>query len=114
MYIHVFVCIYMCTSKGDSLLNGRSSLADLTTINFGQLSFVRKSSLSVSDSESSSLLVLFVFLFFGKDREDIEKEGVSSHLVPTHHRVQQGDVLASGYPEGITSGLGSKCNILRL
>ena len=83
------------TAKGDSLLNGRSSLADLTTINLGQLSFVRKSLLAVSESESSSVLVLL--LLFGKAKEAMLRvEGFSLRLVPSHQRVQLGDILASG------------------
>ena len=71
-----------CTAKGDSLLNFFSSLAYLTTMNLGQLSFVRKSSLSDSESESESGLVLlfyFIFLLFGKAKGAIFRRKVIHH-----------------------------------
>ena len=74
-----------CTAQGDSLLNGRSSLADLTTIKLGQLSFVRKSSLSVSESESSSVLVGFCCcccccLLFGKAHKHFHLNMIFHHV----------------------------------
>ena len=66
-----------CTAKGDSLLKGCSSLANLTTMNLGQLSFVRKISSSDFESESESGLVLF--LRFGKAKEAIFRRKVIHH-----------------------------------
>ena len=66
-----------CTVKGDSLLKGVSSLADVITMNLGQVSIVTKGSLTEAESTSSSFLVLFVDL--QKAEEAIFRRKVIHH-----------------------------------
>ena len=94
-----------CKAKGDSLLRSDSFTCyrQVITKYLGQLSSFMYSSLPESESE----LVMFrSYLLFVKGRRNhIWKKRNSPHVVLTHHRVQQGDALESGYPTGIISGL---------
>ena len=53
----------------------------------------------------SCMLCTFMQHGRSKRRSHIWTDRNSPHLVTTHHRVQQGDALASRYPAGITLGL---------
>ena len=72
-----------CTAKGDSLLSGFSSLADVRTIYLRQLSLVMNKSVSESESSSSGL-VRFIHLCNAEDptEEAISREKEFTTLSP--------------------------------